>query len=264
MYTNSYFDNQPAPKRQLVEERKGRKKIKSKLLFIFIFIIFNIVFLLFLRSPIFTISHIHVEGLDKLTLDEVCSAAGLREGLNTWKVSPPDLRDSILQIPRVAAVEVERVLPGEVHIQIQEKYPLVLIPFHGSYLELAGDGMIIGLRDDYRGELPLVSGLFWGRMDVGTHITDRERGEIIEVFLQVFSQLPTFPLAEINVSDPRQIIIYTWEGMEVWLGSSTDLEKKLDVLMHLYPRLPLLDTGDLEGYLDLRAADAPVFKPLQK
>ena len=246
-----------------MEERKERKKIKGKLVFLFLFLIINVSFLLFLRSPFFTISQIHVEGLDKLSLDEIYSAGGIRDGMNTWKISPPHLRDRILNIPRVAGAVVERELPGRLSIIIREKYPLVLIPFHGYYLEVADDGMIIGLRDDYRGELPLVSGLFWGKMDVGTMIPDRERGEIIEIFLQMFSEVPGLPLAEINVSDPQLIVVYTWEGMEVWLGCITGLEKKLDVLMHIYPRLPSLDDPDMEGYLDLRAAEAPVYRPFK-
>lgn len=251
-------------KRHLLEERKDRKKIKNKIIFLFVFILFNIAFLVFLRSPFFTVSQIHVDGLDKLTVDEICSAGEIWEGMNAWKINPPELRNRISKIPRVAEVNVERVLPGEFYIRVQEKYPLVLIPYHGSYLEVASDGMVIGIRDHYRGDLPLVTGLYWGRMDVGTYIADRERGNIIEVFLHVFSELPTFPLAEINVTDPQEIIVYTWEGMEVWLGGDDDLEKKLDVLMHLYPRLPSIDNNELEGYLDLRAAEAPVFKPLKK
>ncbi len=258
----SYLNNYSNGKRKLVEERKERKKIKSRLVFLFIFVIINVSFLLFLRSPVFTISNIQIEGLDKLSVEEIYSAGGIREGMNAWKISPPHLRDRILDIPRVAGAEVKRVIPGGLHILISEKYPLILIPFHGYYLEVATDGMIIGLRDDFRGELPLVSGLLWGKMDVGTTIPDRERGEIIEVFLQVFSEMPALPLAEINVSDPEQIVVYTWDGMEVWLGGSRGLVKKLDVLMHIYPRLPSLKNDGLEGYLDLRAAEAPVFRPV--
>ncbi len=258
----SYLNNYSNGKRQLVAERKERKKIKSRLLFLLIFVLINVFFLLFLRSPVFTITYIQIDGLDKLSVEDIYNAGGIREGMNAWKISPPLLRDRILEIPRVAGAEVERVIPGELRIIVREKYPLVLIPFHGYYLEVANDGMIIGLRDDFRGELPLVSGLFWGKMDVGTTISDRERGEIIDVFLQAFSEMPALPLAEINVSDPEQIVVYTWDGMEVWLGGSKDLAKKLDVLMRIYSRLPSLEKDDMEGYLDLRAAEAPVFRPV--
>lgn len=246
---------------RLVEQRKEQNKIKSKLLFLFIFIIVNVSFLLFLRSPYFVIENIHIEGLDRLTREEIYNAGGMREGMNIWKISPPYLRARILTIPRVAEASVERILPGELNISIKEKYPVVLIPFHGYYLDVAKDGLIIGLRDEYRGELPLVSGLFWGKMDVGTRIPDRARGEVIETMLPVLYDLPALPLAEINVADPQHIIVYTQQGMEVWLGDGKELEKKLEVLMHIYPRLP--SSSAVEGYLDLRVAETPVFIPLE-
>lgn len=254
---NSYLTGQ----HRLVEQRKERRKIKNKLIFLFTLIAFNLFLLIFLRSSFFAVDLIHIEGLDKLSHEELCYAAGINEGMNIWKINPPELRRRVMQIPRVAEAEVERVLPGSLRVTIREKYPLVLIPFHGYYLEVAADGMIIGMRDDFLGELPLVSGLFWGKMDVGTNIPDRTRGEIIESFLMILSRIPALPVAEFNVSDPQQILAYTKEGMEVWLGGAKDLEKKLEVLLHLYPRLTLLENNPLEGYLDLRAAEAPVFKP---
>ena len=39
---------------------------------------------------------------------------------------PPELEERILTIPRVAEIEVSRVLPDKLFIYIQEKYPLVL------------------------------------------------------------------------------------------------------------------------------------------
>jgi cell division protein FtsQ len=246
---------------RLVEQREEQKKIKNKLLFLFIFIIANVSFLLFLRSPFFVIENIHIEGLDKLTREEIYNAGGMREGMNIWKISPPHLRARIMTIPRVAEASVERILPGDLTVFIKEKYPVVLIPFHGYYLEVAKDGLIIGLRDEYRGELPLVSGLFWGKIDVGTRIPDRVRGEVIETILPLIYGLSALPLAEINVADPQHIIVYTQQGMEVWLGDGNDLVKKLEVLMHIYPRLS--SASAVEGYLDLRVPETPVFVPLE-
>ncbi len=257
---NSHFSAQ----QRLAEQRRERKKIKNRLIFVLLLFAANLFLLLFLRSPFFAVNYISITGLDKLSREDIYLAGGIREGLNIWKINPPELRRRIQQLPRVETAEVERVLPAALHIQILEKYPLLLIPFHGYYLEIAADGMIIGIRDSFTGDLPLASGLFWGKMDVGTNIPDRARGEIIETFLAVFSRIPALPVAEINVSDPQQIIVYTREGMEVWLGSSRELEKKLEVLMHLYSHLSALENGSSEGYLDLRAAEAPVFRPFKK
>ena len=248
----------------LIMGRKARKKIKDKLVLILLFLVCSLSLFLFLRSPFFIIKEIYVEGLDKLSLDEIYEAMLIREGMNIWKISPPELEERILTIPRVAEIEVSRVLPDKLFIYIQEKYPLVLVPYHGYYLELAADGIFIGVREDYEGELPLVNGLIWGKMEVGTGISDRSRGEIIEAFLESLATNPSLPLAEINVENVQQIIVYTWEGMEVWLGNSDNLAKKLEVLQYINQRLLLEGSDPMAGYLDLRVPEAPVFKPVEK
>jgi cell division protein FtsQ len=249
---------------ELIQERKTTKKIKNKLVLIFLFIILNISLLLFLRSPLFTIQEISIQGLDKVSFEEIRTTMGIREGMNIWKISPPELRSRILSIARIADVEVERVLPDKLFIVIEETPPLMLVPFHGYYFELASDGIFIGTREGYKGELPLVNGLLLGRIDVGAGIPDGSRGEIVEIFLEALQQVSSLPIAEINVENPQQIIVYTWEGMEVWLGNSDNLPKKLEVFQLIHHRLLSLGGSSLEGCLDLRIAEAPVFKPLEK
>lgn len=243
--------------------KKKARKIKKKLVLFFLFLFSSLSMLLFLRSPFFTIQEISIQGVDKVSADEIRDAIELREGMNIWKISPPEIRERIAAIPRVGEVRVQRALPGGIIIAVEEKDPVAMIPYHGSYLELSCDGLIIGISEDYKGELPLINGLSWGKMDVGMTIPDRLRGEIVEIFLESLQAFPSLPLAEINVTNPQQILAYTWEGMEVWLGAREDLDKKLEVLQELHQYL-LSDEKIPKGYLDIRAAEAPVFIPLTK
>ena len=81
---------------------------------------------------------------------------GIKEGMNIWKISPPELRERILTLPRVAEVEVERALPNKLFIIFRKRFP-ALVPYHSYYLELASDG-ITGIRNNYDGELPSLTG----------------------------------------------------------------------------------------------------------
>lgn len=99
---------------------------------------------------------------------------------------------------------------------------------------------------------------------MGTGISDRSRSEVIEIFLGALVLNPSLPLAEINVENTQQIIVYTWEGMEVWLGNSDNLAKKLEVLQYINQRLLLEGNDPMTGYLDLRVPEVPVFKPVEK
>jgi len=246
-------------------ENKERKSIKKKFVLILLFLFSSLSMLLFLRSPYFTIQEISIKGLDKVSADEIRAVTGLREGMNIWKISSPEIRERVASIPRVAEVQVERSLPGGIIIAIKEKYPVAMAPYHGSYLELSSDGLIIGMNDAYKGEFPLINGLSWGRMDVGMSIPDRSRGEIVEIFLESLTNCPSLPLAEINVNDPQQILAYTWEGMEVWLGDKEDLPEKLEVLQQLHQYILSEEENKFQqGYLDIRAVEAPVFIPITK
>ena len=246
-----------------IAERNDRKKIKNKLFFVTLFVVFNLSLMLFLRSSFFTIEKIDIRGLEHVSTEDIKAVIQVQEGMNLWKISPPKLRERALSIPRIKRVDVERVLPSELIIHVEEKHAAALVSYHGYYLELAHDGTFIGLNNDYMGELPLINGLLWGQMDVGTSIPDRTRGEIIDVFLIALEKPNALPLAEINIENPQQITVYTWEGMEVWLGGKEELSKKLDVLESIYSRL--LQAGDdlFAGYLDLRVAETPVFRPIE-
>lgn len=242
--------------------RKGKRKLKVKLGFVFVFVVFNLSLLLFLNSSYFTITEIHIEGLESIARKDAEQGMGVREGMNIWKVSPPEISSRLEEMPRVKTAEVERSLPGELRIAIIEKKPLALVPYHGYYLELAADGVFIGIRDEYKGDLLLVNGLLWGRMDVGTGIPDRVRGDILQVFLDNLNERESLPLGEVNVEDPEKIIGYSWDGMEVRFGGKEDLSKKIEVLDQIYYRI-LSQKDAQEGYLDLRVAEAPVFRPVK-
>jgi len=239
-----------------------RKSIKKKYALLFLFLFFTLFMLVILRLPIFNIQDISITGLDKVMPDEVLAAAGLREGMSIWKLSPSEIDKRVSSLPRVAEVRVERNLPGSLKIAVVEKYPLAIITYHGSYLELASDGLIIGIKDDYRGEYPLINGLVWGQMDVGTNIPDQLRRDIIDVFLEALTITPALPLAEINVNDSDHILVYTWEGMEVWLGGKQNLDKKLEVLMQLHKYIHTGENIPQRGYLDIRTVESPVYVPL--
>ncbi len=245
-------------------ERRNSKPLKALFFGGTIFIVCLISLNLFLHSSLFSLTEIEIRGLENVTPAELKEATRVREGMNLWKIKPHVFRKNALAIPRLKRVELERVLPSGLLIHVQERHTAALVSYHGYYLELSFDSVYIDIRNEASGGLPIIQGLLWGQMDVGTTIPDRARGEIIAVFLEALAEIPALPLAEINVENPQQITVYTPEGMEVWLGGREELCKKIEVLHSIYERLPHSLDEPYAGYLDLRVAETPVFRPLEK
>ena len=246
-------------KHRVVEEKKERSSRKRIIAFLFVFALSCLFFILFLRSPYFAIEKITVQGLNNLLREEVIAAMGIKEGTSLWEVSPPELEKRILSLPSVKKAGVERILPRSLDVFVEEKEPLALVPYQHYYLELSESGTFLGIREQMEGDLPIINGLTWGRMEVGKKVPDPVRKKILTEILQQISSLKQPAISEINVHDPERIVLYTMDGLEVLLGEKGEIPRKMTVLSKVYMRLDqeILDSG----YLDLRAAEAPVFKP---
>ena len=245
-------------KHHLLKEKKERVDKKRAAVFVCFFALSCLFFLLLLRAPYFDIERIVVRGLKNIPREEVVAAMGVTEGTSIWEVSPPELEERIMALPSVKEVRVERRLPRTLEVFLQERLPVALVPYQHYYLELSDSGTFIGIRSQLEGDLPLISGLTWGRMEVGREVPDPIKKEILVDIMQEVSNLEYPPISEINIYDPDNIIIYTMDGLEVLLGGKEEISRKLAVLGKLYFHLD----QDLfsRGYLDLRIAETPVFK----
>ncbi len=59
-----------------------------------------------------------------LSREDIVAQARVREGMNTFAIDLPTLRDQLLRHPRLASAEVHRQWPGTLRIQVQERFPV--------------------------------------------------------------------------------------------------------------------------------------------
>ncbi len=256
-YNNVY----PMGKHDLVQKRKLRKKVKTKLIFILVFVAVVFTFLLFLRSPYFAIEEIIIEGTEEIAEEEIYMIMEVKEGMNMWKVPPAEVRERISSLTRVDEVTVERVLPDKMRIVIEEKQAQALVPYDGGYLKLAPQGIVIDKKEEKgEEELPVISGLVEGHLNIGMEIQDQRKREVAQVFMEMYQEI-SLPAKEMNVENPQDILLYTREGMKVRLGSAEKLSQKFELLPDLYDTVNAMEKDPSEGYIDLRTTEAPVFKP---
>jgi len=111
------------------------------------------------QSPYFEAKKITVEGCRELSRGRILKLTGLKLHDNILSVNMKTLQHMLVADPWIAAAEIERTLPDEIHIRVRERVPIAIIDLEGLYY-LDENGEIFKpaeASDKARG--PIVTGL---------------------------------------------------------------------------------------------------------
>jgi cell division protein FtsQ len=110
-------------------------------------------------SDHFEIRDITLEGAERVTRDDILRAGGINAGENVFAVDPDDAAARIRRLPWIRSVTVQRKLPGEVHVQVEERRAAALIELEGLYLVDAEGTIFKRLGEHDPEDLPVITGL---------------------------------------------------------------------------------------------------------
>ena len=96
-----------------------------------------------LRSPLFAVHDITVEGTARLSEAHVLRIAGISEGENLFTFDAGEARRRLEADPWVATAEVSRHLPHAITVRITERVPVAAIETHLGWEVLAPDGVVL-------------------------------------------------------------------------------------------------------------------------
>lgn len=120
------------------------------------------------EHPYFAVRRIAVDAHGKLPAGQVVEWAGLRPGMSIWKVDPAAVTAALRSHPRIRGAAVERLLPSEVRVWVEEREPVaVLLAREPAFVDrdgaifppLAGEALeglpyVTGIRDQELRERP--------------------------------------------------------------------------------------------------------------
>ena len=137
---------------------------------------------LFTQSDYFRTKNISVQGYGMLKKQDVINQAKLSPGLNIFSVNLTTTRKRLMAHPWISEAEVSREIPSGIHIRIREHKPLAIIDIGRKFL-LNKQGSIFKeweLSDPI--DLPVVLGLSFSDLNVGTRSYNRAFNSIMTVF----------------------------------------------------------------------------------
>lgn len=222
----------------------------------FLFLAVTAAFIL-LRSPLFQIQQITVQGNITLTRDKIVDMSGLVPGQNIFKVDLGAARGRLLSLPAVKECSVSRRLPDQVVIALQERRAAAALPVAGGLWLVDDGGVVIGPAG-YRGlNLPLITGTGRLVLQAGRQLDDAALRTALAVVRAWPGDLLA-RLAEIHVEPEGSITVYTLPGILCRVGRAEDLSSKGQLLHELLQQKA--PSARQVQYIDVSSTSLPVIK----
>ncbi len=141
------------------------------------------------QSPYFEAQTITVQGNQRFSKEAILKRAGLKLHDNILSVNLNTLRYRLMADPWIAATEVERELPGAIHIRVKERVPIAIVDLNRPfYLDEEGE-IFKRVESSDQARLPVVTGLALSDIDFNNPWSSR-------LFRAVMKALRLSPLHE--------------------------------------------------------------------
>ena len=202
----------------------------------------------FFENSYFFVREIQVRGGEKVGGDEIVAMAGLRQGMNIWKIDPSGIERKVAKHPWVRRVLVRRDFPRRVVIEVEERTPKAIVAL-GKLYYVDADGALF--KEVSAGEtvnFPLLTGL---RAEQLAKANAALRGKIKEaVRLGDLMVKDARTLSEIHFDESGRLVVYTTAfpvALKMGWGEWDAKLKRLDRVLALWKgneeRLASLDVS---------------------
>jgi cell division protein FtsQ len=191
-----------------------------------------------------------IEGMRRLTREQVAGQAGVQDGVNILSTNLSLVRKRLRAHPWIAEAEVRREIPSGLTIRIKEHFALAMVDLGRKYLMNTHGEIFKAWEASDPDPLPVIKGLklsdltVYGQSESSNFNSDREPTAPFKAVMQVLqlggkkgSILPNRLVRQIHVDRQIGLTIYAFDpGKTINLGYS-DYAGKYRMLANLFSYL---------------------------
>ncbi len=150
--------NKQRKQKELKASTSRTKRIKIKILkWTSIFILLIGATILFLLSPIFNVKQIDVEGIQRLSKEEIINLSQIQLNENTFKIRESEVIERIKNNTYIENVIIDRELPSIIKITVKERQPQYIIEIANGNAYIDSKGYILEISTE-KLQLPILIG----------------------------------------------------------------------------------------------------------
>ncbi len=201
--------------------KKGIRVAFQLLLISLSFFIGQRVYVHLLEDPFFRVREVEVEGSQKIPKETILSLTGFDEMPNLFSLKLKEVVKKLESHPWIEQVQVRKVFPNKIRIQIVERKPIGIIQLEELYY-IDANGLIFSqLEDKDEYNFPVLTGLTRVALEKDPIEAKRLITKAME-FLRIVNKERAFPpeeISEIYMEKTYGIHCFTkTQGIEVKLG----------------------------------------------
>ncbi len=232
-------DKNDSTKTQKKPKKKSKNVTVAKYCILFMIIIgAGIAFFL---SPIFEIKKITVINNNKLSSDEIISLSGISLDNNMFKIRTKQAIKSIKENPYVESVEIKRILPSEIEINVNERYATFMIEYGNGVIYLNNQGYMLEASEQ-RIAAPVVTGLSTPTDDFnpGNRLCKEDLIKL-ETVLKIMDTANSYEIgtliSQISIADKNNFTLFLeGEKKTVYLGNASNINTRIMYLKEILER----------------------------
>jgi cell division protein FtsQ len=180
-----------------------------------------------LNSPFFRLERVQVTGNRRVTVSRLLEVAQVAEGDLRWR-QPADAVAARVRLEAWVRTANVAWRPGELIIEITEREPVALLPYHAAFLLLDETGAVleqVGSLTEVR--LPVITGVQVDRVLRGGQV--RHGGLLDSLYLLSWMAEPLRgAIGEVHVDEHRNLTFYMQGVAVLWgrLPAGTEREQR--------------------------------------
>ncbi|MCF6137015.1 cell division protein FtsQ/DivIB [Pseudalkalibacillus berkeleyi] len=235
---------------KLKEQRK--QKANRRMIFYVSFFFLLILVIVYFQSPLSNVKTIEIKGNEVIPEEKIMSQITLSTNTNYWSVNEKAVEAEVKKFVQVESVNVDKIFPNKVKIQVTEFEKVAFAVNEGSYYPLLQNGKTLPKVSESTvpTNAPILIG--WG----DNELTERMAAELSDLSASI-----RIRISEIHHSptenDSQRITLYMNDGYEVQSRIHNFAE-----YMQYYPSIVDKLEGSKEGIIYM--SESPRFEPFEK
>ncbi len=236
--------------------KRGKIIIYSFLLLIILFMYICI------SGSIFNLEEIVLKGNNKINKNDIMKITSIKLGENIFKYNINNIEDYILKNSYVNYVEVKRVFPNKLLINLKENTDDVVLKYGNKYVYMQSDGLVLGLkRNNINKNIPIIKGVNIVSCNVGEFIKIKDEKNLKKILNIIDNLKNNNMLREINyINISKNLVqINLKEDIMVTLRLDETIEYNIKRLKEIF--IHLKSNGINRGNIDLKNKEQAIYSP---